>query len=75
MAVLWLAVARSVAQEPPSPASTEVEVIRPPEGSLRRGRFAVPDWAVYAAGGLLGAAAVAALVLRSRASTDRGGRT
>lgn len=43
---------------------TRTRVIRPPEGSLRRGVIPSPDWAVYVGGGLIVAAAAGALAYR-----------
>lgn len=42
-----------------------VRVVRPPEGSLRRGALAVPGWGVGVAGGTLVLAAAGVLVWRA----------
>ncbi len=47
----------------PEPEVRE-RIVRPPEGSLRRGSFGVPEWAVYAGAGVLVAIAGGALILR-----------
>lgn len=54
-----------------SEAPTErvhTRVVRPPEGSLRRGPWPVPGWVPYAGGGLVLAAAAGALAYRARKS-------
>ncbi|HEY8430910.1 MAG TPA: hypothetical protein VIL20_21170 [Sandaracinaceae bacterium] len=67
--VALLCAAPATAQQDAGAPALRVRVVRPPEGSMRRGILPVPDWAVYAAGGLL--AAVAAGVLAWRTSTRR----
>jgi hypothetical protein len=44
---------------------TRVRVIRPPEGSLRRGRVQVPGWVLGLGGGAIVVAAAGALVWRA----------
>ena len=63
--VLSLAASSVSAQEgePPVPA-VRTRVERPPEGSMRRGRWGVPSWAVYLGGGLVVASAAGVLARR-----------
>lgn len=55
-------------EEDAGAARTRTRVIRPPEGSLRRGAFPVPGWVLYVGGGLVVAAAGGALAYRIRKS-------
>lgn len=69
--VLAIAVVASTSHAQEPAGADEVRVVRPPEGSLRRGRLAVPDFAVYAVGGTLTALAAGALIVRSWRSGRR----
>ncbi len=42
-----------------------VRVVRPPEGSMRRGALPAPEWAVYACSGAMIVAAAGVLVWRT----------
>jgi len=70
IAALFVLPSVAVAQETDAETrSVRIHEERPPEGSLRRGIFPVPDWAVMLAGGLVAAAAAGVLgyrVARSR---------
>ena len=47
-------------------ARTQTRELRPPEGSLRRGAWAAPRWALYLGGGASVILAAAALLWRAR---------
>lgn len=63
--VLFALAAPAAAQDEAEPPARRVHVVRPPEGSMRRGVLPAPEWAFYACGGWMLAAAAGVLVWRS----------
>ncbi len=63
--VLLALAAPAAAQDEAEPAPPRVRVVRPPEGSMRRGVLPAPEWVFYACGGWMLAAAAGVLVWRS----------
>lgn len=70
--VMLLAASSVSAQEsePPTP-TVRTRVERPPEGSMRRGHWGVPSWAVYLGGSLVVASAAGVLARRMRRAKKR----
>ena len=63
--LLLLASAPAAAQEPDAGVTrVRTRVVRPPEGSMRRGSLPVPGWLVYLGGGVVVLGAGAALAWR-----------
>lgn len=63
--VLLALAAPAAAQDEAEPAAPRVRVVRPPEGSMRRGVLPAPEWVFYVCGGWMLAAAAGVLVWRS----------
>ncbi len=58
-----------------APGGREVRVVRPPEGSIRRGVLLVPAWTVYLVGGTLTVLAAGAVLARGRSRARTAGRS
>lgn len=57
--------APALAQDDAGVPAPRVRVVRPPEGSMRRGPLPAPEWVVYAVGGAIVSAAAGFLAWRS----------